>query len=164
MYPSSDRNLSYETDEAIYFFSHAFDPLNNWSAHAINIWGKRFPSVEHAYHYRKFSDALPEVAQAILDAPSPRAAMQVERRHKKRRRADWEDVKQGIMEEIVRAKVAQHDDVRTCLLATDDKKIIENSPWDAFWGCGPDGAGNNAMGKIYMQIRKNLKEDKNEAN
>lgn len=57
------------------------------------------------------------------------------------------------MTEIVRGKVTQNVDVRTCLLATGSKKIVENSPWDSFWGCGADGNGENQMGKILMQLR-----------
>ncbi len=39
MYPSSDKNYSYETEDAVYFFSHAFNPLDNWSAHQVRVWG-----------------------------------------------------------------------------------------------------------------------------
>ena len=51
------------------------------------------------------------------------------------------------MTEIIRAKVAQNEDVYACLLATDGKKIVENSPWDNFWGCGADGKGENQDGQ-----------------
>lgn len=160
MYPGSDQSLSYETAEAVYFFSHAFDPLNNWSGHRVKLWGKTFPTVEHAYHYRKFADELPKVAEQIRRAPSPWAAMQIERKHRSQRRPDWQSVKAGIMEEIIRAKVAQNQDVHACLLATGDKTIIENSPWDTFWGIGNDGTGQNQLGNIFMRIREELKASK----
>jgi hypothetical protein len=128
MYPDSNQQLSYESDDTVYFFVHAFDPLNNWSAHAVEIWGKKFPTIEHAYHYRKFSEHAPETAEEIRQAPSPWAAMQLERKHSEQRRPDWHELKKDIMLEIVRAKVAQNEDVRGCLLATGDKKIVENSP------------------------------------
>jgi hypothetical protein len=158
VYPSSNKNLNCETDTAVYWFSTAFDPFNNWSAHAVKIWGKTFATVEHAYHYRKYSETAPKVANEIMAAPSPWAAMQIERRHNDKRRADWNNVKVGIMTEIVRAKVAQNEDVRTCLLATGKKQIIENSPWDTFWGIGQDGTGRNQMGKILMSIREEFSE------
>lgn len=47
MYPDSSKNLNYKTDDAVYWFSSAYDPLNNWSAHAVAFWGKVFPTVEH---------------------------------------------------------------------------------------------------------------------
>lgn len=156
MYPDPKLNLSYETDNAIYWFSHAFDPLNNWSAHALTIWGKLFPTVEHGFHYRKFDDTAPEVAAEIIVATSPWAAMQIERKHVDRRRKDWHDVKVGIMTELVRAKITQNEDVKSCLLNTGTKTIVENSPWDNFWGIGHDGNGQNCMGKILMLIRDEL--------
>lgn len=159
MYPD-DPNLNYETEDAVYWFSTPFDPLSNWSAHAVVIWGQRFPTVEHAFHYRKFSDKYPEIAKQIIDAPSPWAAMQVERRYHEKRRGDWQEVKVGIMTEIVRAKVAQNDDVRQALLKTGNKRIIENSPWDEFWGIGADAKGKNQMGEILMLLRSEITESK----
>jgi len=156
MYPDASLQLSYQTDTTAYFFSHGFDPLNNWSANTVTIWGRTFPTLEHAYHFRKFSDADPVVAKKIATAPSPWVAMQLAKKHKSKRRADWDEVKVGIMTELARAKVAQNTDVRDCLLATGDRQIIENSPWDTEWGCGEDGKGQNRMGKILMQVREEL--------
>ncbi|MBW3538171.1 NADAR family protein [Candidatus Parcubacteria bacterium] len=156
MYPDGDQNLNYETDTAVYFFTSAFEPLNNWSAHQVKLWGKNFPTVEHAFHYRKFSDAEPQVAEQILLAPSPWATVQIERVHRGSRRPDWQSVKVDIMTEIVTAKAAQNQDVHDCLLKTGNKTIIENSPWDSFWGIGPDGQGQNQMGRILTKIRSEL--------
>jgi N-glycosidase YbiA len=157
MYPSHDQQLSYETEDTVYWFSHAFDPLNNWSAHMVKIWGQNFPTVEHAFHYRKFSDTVPEIAMEIVESPSPYMALRIARDHKDRRRTDWSDVKVGIMTEIVRVKVVQNEDARVCLLATGDKKLVENSPVDCFWGTGKDGTGQNMMGGILMKIRTELR-------
>jgi len=159
MYPDGNKSYSYQTDDEVYFFSNAFDPLNNWSGHQVRIWGKTFATAEHAYHYRKFSDILPEVAKQIKRAPSAWVAMQTERQYKDKRRADWEAVKAGIMEEIIRAKVAQNEDVRACLLKTGDRVIKENAVADNFWGVGPDGKGKNVMGNIFMQIRSELRKE-----
>ena len=63
MYPSSDLKLTYETDDSVYFFSGPFDPLDNFSAHSIEIWGHTFPTVEHAFHWKKFETTEPELAE-----------------------------------------------------------------------------------------------------
>lgn len=157
MYPDG-ADLNYETDDAVYFFTTPFEPLSNWSAHRIKIWGELFSTLEHAYHYRKFSETAPDIAKRILDAPSPWAAMQIERANKSKRRPDWQKVKVGIMEELVRAKIEQNEDVKACLIRTGNKQIIENSPWDSFWGVGKDGHGKNMMGKILTEIRDKLRE------
>lgn len=156
MYPDSSQQLTYETEDGIYFFCDAFDPLDNWSPHAVKIWNTVFPSVEHAYHYRKFSDTAPDLAKEILAAPSPWKTMQIAHAHTDKMRPDWQEVKVSLMTEIVRAKVAQNEDVRDCLLKTGSKVIYENSPWDKFWGRGSDGTGQNNLGKILMQIRDEL--------
>lgn len=156
MYPSHTQHLSHATEDTVFFFSHAFDPLNNWSAHQVLLWGKLFPTVEHGFHYRKFNDREPEIAARILSATSPYAAFQLANQHKPKRRLDWDAIKEGIMAELARAKVTQHDDVRKVLVATGNKTIVENSPWDDFWGNGPDGIGQNKMGIILMRIRDAL--------
>jgi predicted NAD-dependent protein-ADP-ribosyltransferase YbiA (DUF1768 family) len=46
-----------------------------------------------------------------------------------------------------------------CLLETGDREIIENSPVDSYWGIGPDGRGENMVGKILMRLRKELKNE-----
>lgn len=157
MYPDSTKNLNYETNSTVYFFSTPLDPLNPWSAHAVKLWGKTFPTVDHGYHYRKFSETAPEVAKEILAAPSPWAAMQVERKHRNKRQKDWEEIKVGIMIELIRTKAQQNQDVRECLLKTGTKQIVKNAAEDSFWGCGKDGKGQNQMGKILMQVRDELK-------
>lgn len=39
------------------------------------------------------------------------------------------------------------------LTKTGDRKIVENSPWDSFWGAGLDGKGMNTMGQLWMRLR-----------
>ena len=153
MYPDSKLHLNFETGDTVTFFNWTYDPLNNWSAHRVRIWGRIFATVEHAYHYRKFRETAPEVADEILEAPSPWAAMAIDRAHSLKRRPDWHDAKAEIMRELLRAKLAQNEDVRECLKATGAKTIVENSPWDNFWGCGADGKGENTMGKLWMELR-----------
>lgn len=86
--------------------------------------------------------------------------MQIDRAHTDKRRSDWQDVKVDIMTELVRAKADQNEDVKVCLIKTGNKHIVENSPWDTFWGCGKDGSGNNQMGKILMKIRDEILSNK----
>lgn len=158
MYPSSDLKLNYETEDTVYFFSGAFDPLNNFSAHTVKIWGKTFFTVEHAFHWKKFETTEPELAQKIMEAGSPWLAKKLSRTSDNKRN-DWEDVRVSIMLEIVSAKAEQHQDMREVLLATGKKTIVENSPVDGFWGCGEDGKGENQMGKVLMRVREDIRRE-----
>ena len=79
-------------------------------------------------------------------------------------RADWGQVKIGIMEEIVRCKFTQNPHLADRLLKTGSRKLVEGNTWhDNFWGnCScPKCAGKekkNMLGKILMEERKSLKE------
>ncbi len=156
-YPDIDQIQNKTTVAAVYFFTDAINVFGNWSAHAIDIWGRRFSSVEHAYHFKKFEETAPKIAQLIYSARSPYEAAKIAAANRSVRRADWDKVKVGFMTDAVRAKVQQNQDVREILLATGDRTIVENSPWDTFWGCGNDGHGQNVAGKILMQIRSELR-------
>lgn len=153
MYPDSKLKLNYETDDTIFFFTVRYDPLSSWSPHRVKLWGETFMTAEHGYHWRKFKETAPEVAAQMLEAPSPWAAMRLERASKEFRRKDWQEVKVDIMRELMRAKLEQNEDVQECLQATETKRIVENSPWDSFWGCGNDGRGQNILGKLWMELR-----------
>ena len=74
-------------------------------------------------------------------------------------RPDWEEVKTGIMEEIVRAKFTQHPFLASMLLQTGEKILVEGNHWgDTCWGVDVrTGQGENRLGKILMKVREELK-------
>lgn len=158
MYPSSNLHLNYETEDNVYFFTVAHEVFNNFSAHSIEIWGYSFPTVEHAFQWKKFESTNKSLADKILKAKSPWAVKQLSN-NGENRRIDWPEVKLAIMEELLREKIRQHVDVRDVLISTGEKKIIENSPVDDFWGIGPHGDGENHVGKLLLKIREELKND-----
>lgn len=45
---------------------------------------------------------------------------------------DWDNKKVAVMEEILRAKLAQHVDVRESLKRSGSEEIVESSPVDYF--------------------------------
>lgn len=156
MYPSSSNNLNRETDDAIYFFTPAFHPLDNFSAHIIKLWGKFFMTAEHAYQWKKFEITQPDIAEKIFRAPSPHAVKKISDSFKDKTSKSWDKEKISAMEEILRAKANQHEDVREILKRTENRTIYENSPVDSFWGTGPDNNGQNIIGKLWMQIREEI--------
>lgn len=155
MYPDSSEGLNKETENSIYFFTVPFEPLNNWSAHQVNIWGINFPTSEHAFQWKKFSVIEPDIANKILSTGSPHAVFKISKANKDKKPTDWTEKKVMIMEEILRAKLEQHEDVQDALNRTGKREIIENSPVDSFWGIGPNKDGQNMLGNIWMKIRDN---------
>lgn len=156
MYPLSSHGLNSETDLEVRFFTPAFHVFDNFSAHRIELWGKIFPTAEHAYQWKKFSVSHPQVAAAILNAGSPESALRIAHASKQNVDLAWLDIKRSVMEEIIRAKCMQHTDVREQLIKTGNRLIYENSPVDSYWGCGPEGDGENHLGHIWMKVRDEL--------
>ena len=142
-----------ETDDAIYFYTPVFYAFDNFSAYIIDIWGKKFQTAEHAYQWKKFENSNSEIADAIFNATSPNEVKKISDAHKDKISPEFYDINIEIMEEILRAKLTQHEKVRRILKESGNKKIVENSPVDSFWGVGPDGNGENVLGKIWMKIR-----------
>jgi hypothetical protein len=71
-------------------------------------------------------------------------------------REDWDQVKFGIMKEIVRIKF-HNTELKEMLLATEDEELVELNKWhDTTWGVC-DGIGENWLGKILMEIRSELR-------
>src|SRR5690606_24814424 len=103
------------------------------------------------------------IRRAILDAPSAHEAFKIAERNRDKRRSDWDRVKVDIMRDILRAKAEQHEYVRRKLLATGDRELIEDSWRDDFWGWGPNRDGKNMLGRLWMEIRAELREEKGNA-
>ncbi|OHA79954.1 MAG: hypothetical protein A2747_01900 [Candidatus Yonathbacteria bacterium RIFCSPHIGHO2_01_FULL_44_41] len=153
-YPSNDFNK--ETDDAVYFYTPPFYPLDNFSAFVVQLWGREFQTAEHAYQWKKYIDSYPNIAGQIFEATSPNMAIKIANENKDKVTKEWHDNKVAIMEEILIAKIEQHEKIRRVLLETGGRTIVENSPIDSFWGIGPDGTGNNELGKLYMKLRSRL--------
>ncbi len=151
------KDLNKETEEAVYFYTPEFYALDNFSAHTVNIWGIDFPTAEHAYQWKKYSVSHPEIAKSILEAKSAHGVKVISNQNKDKTLAIFHKEKTTVMEEILRAKAAQHEDVREKLFKTGERTIIENSPTDSFWGIGSDDKGENMVEKIWMKIREDLK-------
>ncbi|AMS41217.1 NADAR family protein [Aminobacter aminovorans] len=151
-----------DTPERVFFYEQDFYVLSNFSAFAIMWKGLRFDTSEAVYHWEKFNNPDPTPFEdAVLDsircAPSAHVAFKIGQEHKRLRRPDWDDVKVDVMREILRAKADQHEYVRRKLLATGDRELIEDSWRDDFWGWGPNRDGKNALGKLWMEIRAEIR-------
>ncbi len=148
--------LTLDTDTQVFFYEQDFYILSNFSAFTLQWDGKRFDTSEAAYHYEKFP-RHPDVRWAIQFAPSAHEAFKIAENNKEFRRKNWERVRVKIMGDILRAKAEQHEYVRRKLLATGNRELIENSWRDNFWGWGENRDGQNMMGKLWMEIRAELR-------
>jgi ribA/ribD-fused uncharacterized protein len=146
-----------DNDRQVFFYEQDFYVLSNFSAFRLRWQDRRFDTSEAAYHWEKFCGREPNVAVRIIEARSAHEAFKIAEANKHLRRSDWDDVKVEIMRGILRAKADQHEYVRRKLLATGDRELIEDSWRDGFWGWGPNRDGQNMLGKLWMEVRAELR-------
>jgi ribA/ribD-fused uncharacterized protein len=162
-------NHKIDNDTQVFFYEQDFYVLSNFSAFNVEWRGYVFDTSEQAYHWAKFAPdgderfyipkgstqrLMWEVRSEILTSRSAHDALKIAEAKKEFRRPDWISVRVDIMRDILRAKFDQHPYVRQKLLATGDRELIEDSWRDDFWGWGPNRDGQNMLGKLWMEIRR----------
>ncbi len=140
----------------LHIFAIYFSP---YTAHAIEIDGAVYPTVEHAYQCLRYTDSA--IIEEIKSARSPVKAWEASAKHKQFQKPDFKDRKLEVMKTLMRAKADQHEDVRKALIDSGDLQIVKHittgPPGDGFWDDGEDGLGLNHAGKLWMEIREELK-------
>ncbi|RIA97874.1 hypothetical protein C1645_719390 [Glomus cerebriforme] len=134
--------------------------FSNFFEAEILIDGETWPTVEHYFQAQKFP-SQPEIQQKIRNFKTPGQAKNFGVKHSGLR-SDWEQVKDNVMHEALRAKFSQHRNLRKLLLSTGDAELVESSPTDSYWGnaARKDGSeGFNKLGLLLMEIRKTLASD-----
>lgn len=144
--------------EPIGFYEREYYVFSNFSAFAIMWKGNFCLTSEHAYHTEKFEDE--DLKEAIRKTMSAHDSQKLSHEHRDRYRKDWNEVKLGIMKEILREKVRQHPYILKKLIESGDRELIEDSWRDDFWGWGPNKDGANHLGKLWMEVRDEVKSGK----
>lgn len=129
--------------------------LSNFSPSVIIHEYIQYRTVEHAFQAAK--SLLIAERVTIAHTRFPRQAKIKGRQLTLR--FNWDEIKIGIMTDIVRIKFTIHE-LRMKLLNTGDEEIVEiNFHGDNFWGiCGRLENGQNHLGKILMQVRQEIRE------
>ena len=168
------------TDSGAMRFYKSWDvngALSNFSPHPIDaplVWVGReddtdakniceWPTVEHFYQAQKFGGvddpAALEAMEAIRAASSPEEAARIGRTLQRTNpsliRPDWDECKERVMRDALRAKLTRHAAPRNLLLGSRaaGQCVLEDSPTDAVWGVGRDGTGGNLLGRLLMELR-----------
>ncbi len=128
--------------------------LSNFSAHPITVGNVRWSSVEHYYQAQKYPGT--ETASQIRRAETPLKARKIGQNRSLAPRADWESVKESVMRSAIEAKFTQNRQLRELLIATGDAELVHESSSDLFWGRSKEGIGDNRLGIIIMEVRKQL--------
>jgi ribA/ribD-fused uncharacterized protein len=144
--------------------------LSQWWAAPFTADGVEFATAEHYMMWRKarlFDD--PVTAEQILAAPHPHAAKALGGRVARFDEQTWDEHRFPIVVAGNLAKFGQHAPLRTFLLGTGERVLVEASPIDRIWGIGlsrDDPAatdphrwqGLNLLGFALMQVRECLRQ------
>ena len=136
-------------------FVDKYSWLSNFEPCLVELDGKSYPSVEHAYQSEK--TMLP--SWKFLCKKKDIKAYEIKIRSKNIIHGyHWNDFyKVEVMEKLLIQKYNQ-EPFKTMLIETNPIEIIEgNYHNDTFWGfCLKNNVGKNTLGKLIMKIRENL--------
>lgn len=139
----------------INYFRGEYGWLSNMTEVPIDYAGNLFRSVENAYIWAKSPNKY--WLEFCLNNP-PDICKKKSKEIDVRK--DWEEVKLGIMYELLKLKFNQ-EPFKTKLLNTGNQNIIEGNYWnDKFWGMclkSNPNEGENWLGRLIMNIRQKLK-------
>jgi ribA/ribD-fused uncharacterized protein len=148
------KNKNYPLEKFYIYFSP-------YTAHAILVDGVIYATVEHAYQCQRYTDQ--KIIEEIRAATSPVKAWETSTKYKHLQIPEFKDEnhKLEVMKKLMRLKALQHEEIKKALLDSEDMKIVKHivtyPPGDGFWDDGEDGAGLNHMGRMWMEIREELK-------
>ena len=136
-------------------FKDGFRFLSNFHPAHVALDNIRYDTVEHAFQAAKTLDKGER--RLVRNADTPGKAKKLGR--KVTLRDDWEAVKIDVMTDLVRQKFTRHPELKKQLLDTGDAELEEGNTWrDTFWGVNvKTGEGKNWLGKILMQVRRELR-------
>jgi hypothetical protein len=157
------------TDTHIFFLK---EWLSNFKFCTIKSGKHTFNNTEQMFMYHKalfFEDF--EIADEILKTSIPYEAKALGRKVKNYNDEEWSTIRYDIMYEANLLKYSQNEELKTKLLDTGDKILVEVNPRDNIWGIGMDEnnpdihdetkwKGQNLLGKVLMDVRKILRENK----
>jgi ribA/ribD-fused uncharacterized protein len=144
----------------IKFFNGAYSGFSNFSPHEVKFEGVIYPTSEHAFQAAKTIDPTSRVLIQKLAKASEAKAMG----RKLVLRANWDELKLGVMVTILKDKFTRHDALKSLLLSTGENTLVEGNTWhDNYWGacicesCGKKEEQHNWLGTCLMQLRKELR-------
>ena len=134
-------------------FRGEFGFLSNFYEVEIKYGNLVFRSVESAFQALKSKDLKVRKMFENLDgSESKKLGRKIELR------SDWNEIKDKVMEYLIRIKF-RNKELRRKLLATGEQPLIEGNYWnDRYWGVDlKSRIGENRLGKILMKVRKDIR-------
>lgn len=127
--------------------------LSNFISVRVRFEGTVYPSVENAYQAAK--------CMLLSDRPKFENCLAHEAKRLGKTipmRADWNQIKQNVMYDLVKQKFTEYPEFSKKLIDTGECRIEEGNRWgDTYWGVDiRTGEGDNRLGQMLMDIRSDL--------
>ena len=141
----------------IFFSRHDENELlGSASQHPFFLEEQEWPTAEHYYQASLFDN--PAIKTRILELKTAKDVMDFTKWKFFQKKKGWKQLRQVLMTRAIYTKCKTYPEIAERLLATGDKKLVENSTYDYFWGCGRDRRAENTYGKVLMNVRDKLRE------
>ncbi|CAC5419604.1 unnamed protein product [Mytilus coruscus] len=168
--PKENAALRKKAHEAYEFFWRSHSPYSQWYKSDFTVDGIKFNCAEQYMMYSKailFGDD--KTAEKILNTSDPRKQKDLGRLVENFDKGLWDDSCSAIVERGNKAKFSQNQELKTTILKTYPKMLVEASPVDKIWGIGLDEKnpnawdcktwkGQNLLGKALTKVRNELME------
>jgi len=133
----------------------AYGCFSNFARYPIRFdTGPEWPTTEHFYQAMKTENE--NGRETIRNLATPKLAAEYGRT-KITLRPNWDMLKDNYMFLAVMRKMILHPHPHHLLMTSGDCLIVEDSPYDWYWGCGRDGKGRNRLGEILMEVREEIR-------
>jgi ribA/ribD-fused uncharacterized protein len=153
------------TNKYVFFWNGIY---SQWYSARMTIDGIEYNCCEQYMMHQKaltFGDTV--TAEMILESSDPKEQKALGRKVVGFNKDKWDDVCIGIVFKGNLAKFSQNSHLKASLLSTDDKILVEASPYDKIWGIGlgeehPDvedpskWKGLNLLGWSITMVKKEL--------
>lgn len=135
-------------------FSGRFRFLSNFWSCYVRYEGQLYPSVENAYQAAKCKFKGDRSYFETCKAGEAKRQGKVVLMQ-----PEWDSIKQDIMLDLLKQKFSTYP-LSQFLLNTNDLELQEGNWWgDTYWGT-VNGIGENHLGKLLMQVRNELRVQK----
>lgn len=145
--------------------------FSNFYPSEFEYLGKKFYSVEHFFMYEKaslFGDTNIQSLLSKFTSNEPKKFKELGRMVKGYNDKIWSEKRFDIMKKGLYLKFNQNIELKSLLLSTGDRILVEASPYDKIWGVGLNWydvrindpklwKGLNLLGKALMEVRDTLK-------
>lgn len=143
--------------------------FSQWFPFQFEENGISYKTAEHymmAGKAKLFNDE--EILEQILNAETPNEAKSLGRKVKNFDPKLWDEHKYEIVRQGNLLKFSQNEGFKDFLLSTEDKILVEASPYDKIWGIGmletnpkaenpSEWNGENLLGFALMEVRDELR-------